>query len=206
MKCPFCSERMVEIESGGVHVDRCGRCHGLFFEAGELTTYTGNPGLEYQTRDLARTMPDDERCRRCPACAGTMKQLPRTAGHFDVCPDCGGFALDAVAVAALAAMTVAAVEAGKPLWERFAQSLDSGAEEVIGTAIDVGAEVVSAVGRAPSVPPVSSAPEAAPDVELPDVDLSGAGELAEGALDVAGGALELLGGLLGAMGELLGGL
>ena len=234
MKCPFCTQdRMVEVEAGGVHVDRCGGCQGLFFEAGELATYTNNPELEYQTRELARSLPG-ESPRRCPACAGDMRPLPRTAGHFDVCHDCGGFALDAVAVVALATMTVAAVEAGKPLWERFAQSLDSGAEEVVGAAVDVGAEVVVGisdgvsarghadigdigdigdvgdVGEAASVVGVLGTLDASAVPEVPDVggvevpDLDGLGELAEGAAGLAEGALEIAGGAVELLGGLLG--
>lgn len=36
MKCPKCGHDMAEEDLGGVAVDRCSFCEGIFFDAGEL--------------------------------------------------------------------------------------------------------------------------------------------------------------------------
>jgi hypothetical protein len=36
MRCPKCGHAMVEEELSGIMIDRCGSCHGIFFDAGEL--------------------------------------------------------------------------------------------------------------------------------------------------------------------------
>ena len=38
LKCPKCSEQMVEIELLGIMIDKCEGCSGLFFDKGELET------------------------------------------------------------------------------------------------------------------------------------------------------------------------
>ena len=36
MHCPKCGHEMTEEELGGIKVDRCGTCGGVYFDAGEL--------------------------------------------------------------------------------------------------------------------------------------------------------------------------
>lgn len=36
MKCPKCGDDLAEVEHEGIKVDRCGRCEGVYFDAGEL--------------------------------------------------------------------------------------------------------------------------------------------------------------------------
>ncbi len=36
MKCPKCGHDLKEVEMGEVKVDRCGECHGIFLDHGEL--------------------------------------------------------------------------------------------------------------------------------------------------------------------------
>jgi len=36
MQCPKCGGHMTEIELGGIKVDQCGKCRGIYFDHGEL--------------------------------------------------------------------------------------------------------------------------------------------------------------------------
>lgn len=36
MRCPKCGHELAEEELGGIKVDRCSQCGGIFFDAGEL--------------------------------------------------------------------------------------------------------------------------------------------------------------------------
>lgn len=40
MKCPKCGADLETIEQGGVHVDRCPECAGIWLDAGELEQIT----------------------------------------------------------------------------------------------------------------------------------------------------------------------
>ena len=40
MKCPKCGSALQETDRGCVKVDRCGECHGIFFDDGELEIFT----------------------------------------------------------------------------------------------------------------------------------------------------------------------
>lgn len=41
MKCPKCGYDMVEKEMGGIKIDECTHCHGIFFDAGEMDLLRG---------------------------------------------------------------------------------------------------------------------------------------------------------------------
>ncbi|MEW6325249.1 MAG: zf-TFIIB domain-containing protein [Nitrospirota bacterium] len=43
MVCPKCGAKLREIDLGGVKVDQCGGCGGLFFDKGEVELLTGQP-------------------------------------------------------------------------------------------------------------------------------------------------------------------
>ncbi|RPI74263.1 MAG: hypothetical protein EHM45_19385 [Desulfobacteraceae bacterium] len=38
MHCPKCGHKMEEIKYLGILLDRCGECHGVYFDKGELDT------------------------------------------------------------------------------------------------------------------------------------------------------------------------
>lgn len=39
-KCPRCAVALTEVEHGGVRIDRCPNCHGVWLDAGELEQLT----------------------------------------------------------------------------------------------------------------------------------------------------------------------
>lgn len=43
MKCPKCGADMQEVTMESVKVDRCGECHGVYFDAGELELFSAKP-------------------------------------------------------------------------------------------------------------------------------------------------------------------
>jgi len=45
LRCPIDGAPMRELDIGGVHIDRCESCRGLWFDAGELTTMLGITGF-----------------------------------------------------------------------------------------------------------------------------------------------------------------
>lgn len=46
MKCPKCGMQLEEIEFGGVHVDKCFACEGVWLDKGELeTVQSKEPGF-----------------------------------------------------------------------------------------------------------------------------------------------------------------
>ena len=49
MKCPKCGGDLAEVAHGGVTVDRCGSCEGVFLDAGELEKVLGQGADERRT-------------------------------------------------------------------------------------------------------------------------------------------------------------
>jgi membrane associated rhomboid family serine protease len=100
MKCPRCPAKLEPIASGGVELDRCRLCSGLWFDGGELGKFNQfdadfplAPGRPKQGR-LAHL--------RCPRCRAALREKPYAPGasvivHY--CPDCDGVWLDADEIA-----------------------------------------------------------------------------------------------------------
>jgi len=51
LRCPVDGMPMREIEIGGVHIDRCTSCRGLWFDAGELATVLAATGFVAPRRE-----------------------------------------------------------------------------------------------------------------------------------------------------------
>ncbi|MFQ5744031.1 MAG: zf-TFIIB domain-containing protein [Acidobacteriota bacterium] len=103
MNCPACDGQMNEKEAGGIKVDVCDGCGGIWFDQFELMKVdephesAGESLLEIGAGKSAVVRRDQQRA--CPRCDGM--QLRR---HFfsvkkdvevDECPECGGIWLDA---------------------------------------------------------------------------------------------------------------
>jgi membrane associated rhomboid family serine protease/Zn-finger nucleic acid-binding protein len=92
--CPECRTPMAAYPQGSVTLDVCARCHGLWFDAGELAKVEPMP-LEWIAAPL--TIPR-LRVRHCPRCSrGRLERVEARAASalcVDRCDKCGGFFLE----------------------------------------------------------------------------------------------------------------
>ena len=79
MICPVCRIGMLVIEYNKIELDYCGKCKGVWFDAGELELL-----LESSKHDvfIKQMLAADEACcaetkRKCPICAQKMKKPTR---------------------------------------------------------------------------------------------------------------------------------
>lgn len=96
MKCPRCAGRELAAMDllGGIEVDACSTCNGMFFEQGEMGTYLKfSKDVPNHKELLAAGTPG---CT-CPACKAQMKEIRYVPGKdllVDLCEGCGGVWLD----------------------------------------------------------------------------------------------------------------
>jgi len=102
MKCPVCSQEMVEEDFGGTKVEVCRNgCKGIWFDHGELVNLDEkNEGLG-QALQEALNYPRANEGKRgqlpCPKCGIPMqihKYKRAKEVNVDECYNCGGFFLD----------------------------------------------------------------------------------------------------------------
>jgi hypothetical protein len=119
MKCPACFNELTEVEVGGVAVDVCQNgCAGIWLDAFELQRLdekheiAGNHLLHLH-RDPAATV-DHSRKRECPRCPNIKLKRhffsTKRRVEVDLCPNCGGYWLDAGELAAIRAENTRAAE------------------------------------------------------------------------------------------------
>ncbi|WNG37073.1 hypothetical protein F0U61_27895 [Archangium violaceum] len=112
--CPLCeNEPLRPLRVSDVEVDTCPRCHGLWFDRGELERFPDRPPAR---TFLAAARQAPSRCRRrghpvareqavcptcrsepvaCPSCGSRLGLVVTSACPIDVCPRCEGVWLDA---------------------------------------------------------------------------------------------------------------
>ncbi|WP_257449415.1 TFIIB-type zinc ribbon-containing protein [Archangium lipolyticum] len=112
--CPLCENELLRpLRVSDVEVDTCPRCHGLWFDAGELNRFPDRPATR-TFLEAARRAPS--RCRKrghlvpreqdacttcrsepvsCPSCGSRLALVVTSACAIDVCPRCEGVWLDA---------------------------------------------------------------------------------------------------------------
>jgi Zn-finger nucleic acid-binding protein len=102
VNCPACDDALNKKEAGGITVDVCGSCRGIWFDQFELMKVdephesAGEALLEIAQGETITV--DPERTRHCPRC----EAMPLRRHFFSVaknvtideCPDCGGVWLD----------------------------------------------------------------------------------------------------------------
>ena len=100
MKCPKCHETMKEIHYGGVAVDRCENCGGIWFdfsEAEQLRHIAGSESIDRGDLVLGRlhNQIGDITCPRCHA--KMIKMVDRRQPHiwYEGCSNCYGIYFDA---------------------------------------------------------------------------------------------------------------
>ncbi|MCY1078195.1 zf-TFIIB domain-containing protein [Archangium lansingense] len=123
--CPLCENELLRpLRVSHVEVDTCPRCHGLWFDRGELERFPDRPSarsflaMKGQTfsrcrksgHPVGRAEAMCPTCRsepvRCPACSERLRRVVTSASPVDVCPSCEGVWLDAGAFEALGGVTV----------------------------------------------------------------------------------------------------
>lgn len=112
--CPVCpSQPLNVVQASDVEVDVCPRCHGLYFDRGELERFPDRPSLKPL---LATARQAPSRCRKgghvvpralascatcrsepvgCPGCGARLSLVSARVCTVDLCTQCGGTWLDA---------------------------------------------------------------------------------------------------------------
>ncbi len=111
MRCPKCRADMVQTVIDGTEIDRCSSCHGLWFDAGELSKVSTKEAAEVLDVGDAATgkQQNDIEDYRCPRCAGAMKRLsdPKQPHiWFEQCDSCHGSFFDAGELTDLATLSL----------------------------------------------------------------------------------------------------
>ncbi len=114
MRCPKCRADMDVVAVDGVEVDRCSRCHGLWFDPGEVE--------KLRTRKLAAAIDIGDPLEgnafksidqyRCPRCGGGMaKRVDPVQKHiwYEQCESCSGSYFDAGEFSDLATLSLSDV-------------------------------------------------------------------------------------------------
>lgn len=95
MICPECKETSLKtvVQYGGVELDRCPDCQGLWFDGGELEEILGTSA----TADMSELPAEAQTAARiCPRCGTELYkfQYPSTRVTVDMCAECNGMWLD----------------------------------------------------------------------------------------------------------------
>ena len=100
MRCPKCRSDMEQVMIGDTEVDRCYSCHGLWFDAGELSKVRNKEAAAALDIGDIKTGKEQNKIEqyRCPRCAGPMNRLvdpAQTHIWFEQCGSCRGTFFDA---------------------------------------------------------------------------------------------------------------
>jgi Zn-finger nucleic acid-binding protein len=100
MICPTCKSDMIVVEQNYIELDYCAKCHGVWFDAGELELLLNSLGLDSASPFLKSTLEaeeakTEERKRRCPLCRRKMRKANLdTKVLVDLCPQGEGIWFD----------------------------------------------------------------------------------------------------------------
>ena len=111
MRCPKCRSDMEPLMIDGTEIDRCSACHGLWFDAGELSKLSNKEAAAALDIGDVTTGKKQNQIEhyRCPRCAGPMNRLvDPTQPHiwFEQCGSCHGSYFDAGELSDLATVSV----------------------------------------------------------------------------------------------------
>lgn len=107
MKCVRCKQDLTQEWYEEVEIDRCGKCHGAWLDAGELAKIVASPTETFCETLIAKTLEsrskgvpkaEIESIDPCPKCSVEMKPINYAYGSgvvFDSCPKGHGIWLDA---------------------------------------------------------------------------------------------------------------
>ena len=111
MRCPKCRSDMEPLMIDGTEIDRCSACHGLWFDAGELSKFSNKEAAAALDIGDVTTGKKQNQIEhyRCPRCAGPMNRLvdPKQPHiWFEQCGSCHGSYFDAGELSDLATVSV----------------------------------------------------------------------------------------------------
>jgi PAT family beta-lactamase induction signal transducer AmpG len=100
MRCPKCRDDMDQVDVGGVEIDRCSTCHGLWFDAGELQKLRDKEvAAQIDIGDPSKGKVQNTNDHyRCPRCGGQMiRMVDQKQPHiwYEECSSCYGSYFDA---------------------------------------------------------------------------------------------------------------
>ena len=102
MICPTCKGPMIVVEHKKIELDYCPKCHGVWFDSGELELFLDSLNVENRDQFIsgilsapeAKTL---EKKRRCPICARRMRKVvvgEKPSILIDVCRRADGLWFD----------------------------------------------------------------------------------------------------------------
>jgi Zn-finger nucleic acid-binding protein len=111
MRCPKCRSDMEQIDFEGTEIDRCSSCHGLWFDAGELSKVRSKEAAAALDIGDVKTGKKQNKIEhyRCPRCAGPMHRLvdpEQPHIWFEQCGSCHGSFFDAGELTDLATVSL----------------------------------------------------------------------------------------------------
>lgn len=97
--CPDCKKTLTAINYGGITLDTCGMCGGLWFDQGEMgrALKLGPGALEHIEQDVKpelKAVPESLSGRSCPDCLEPLTKFHYSYNspvELDACSRCGGF-------------------------------------------------------------------------------------------------------------------
>ncbi len=100
MQCPKCTAAMEQVTFGGVEVERCIGCQGLWFDSGTLAPLIAMKGSDVIDPGSVEVGKMENRVDRisCPKCHKAMISMVDLKQHhiwFESCKVCQGLFLDA---------------------------------------------------------------------------------------------------------------
>lgn len=100
MICPKCDGRMQTVMYGGIYIERCLECRGLWFDLLEhehMAAIEGSEAIDIGSDELGERFRDSEDID-CPHCSCAMvKMVDARQPHiwYESCPSCFGVFFDA---------------------------------------------------------------------------------------------------------------
>jgi Zn-finger nucleic acid-binding protein len=100
MDCPKCNAGMQEVKYGGVTVDRCTRCMGIWFDFSEhedLKAMEGSESIDIGSTKVGKKNNEigDITCPRCDTKMIKMVYLDQHHIWYEACQSCYGVYFDA---------------------------------------------------------------------------------------------------------------
>jgi hypothetical protein len=91
-KCPRCQENLYMIERGGVRLDHCWSCGGIWFDRHELDELVDEDGTLELLIEITGKLKGEGLL--CPTCRELMTTHEVFGVYVDHCPECRGIWMD----------------------------------------------------------------------------------------------------------------